>query len=165
MLFLRKMKILNFYRKGYYYDEEYLVKVGIRQNNLWENPLAEDLDHILIHTEGLWEEIRENVFHYWRHRFFGCWLQESFAWANNNLNLNASALVLTRNYDAFQRRCRTLLTTRQSNSILEMSGISIFPKGNFRTSFTPPPHRPLPHLTMKTLSEVRYRCRRHKTYP
>lgn len=105
MLFLRKMKILNFYGKRYYYDEEYLVKVGIRQNNLWENPLAEDLDHILIHTEGLWEEIREKrLFITGGTGFFGCWLLESFAWANNNLNLNASALVLTRNYDAFQKK-------------------------------------------------------------
>ncbi len=36
--------------------------------------------------------------------FFGCWLLESFAWANDNLDLNASALVLTRNYDAFQKK-------------------------------------------------------------
>ena len=36
--------------------------------------------------------------------FFGCWLLESFIWANDNLNLNASALVLTRNRDAFRKK-------------------------------------------------------------
>jgi len=36
--------------------------------------------------------------------FFGCWLLESFAWANDQLRLNASALVLTRNLKAFRRK-------------------------------------------------------------
>jgi len=41
--------------------------------------------------------------------FFGCWLLESFAWANDKLDLNASTLVLTRNYDAFQRNAPHLV--------------------------------------------------------
>jgi len=68
------------------------------------NPLANDLDHILAHTEGLWEELRgHRIFITGGTGFFGCWLLESFAWANNKLDLNATALVLTRNYDAFQK--------------------------------------------------------------
>jgi nucleoside-diphosphate-sugar epimerase len=76
-----------------------------------ENPLAEDLDHILKHTEGLWEELRgERIFITGGTGFFGCWLLESFAWANDKLDLNAEALVLTRNYEAFMKKAHHLAT-------------------------------------------------------
>ena len=69
------------------------------------NPLSQDLDHILSHTEGLWEELRgERIFITGGTGFIGCWLLESFAWANDKLALNASAMVLTRNYQAFQKK-------------------------------------------------------------
>ncbi|MFQ5888392.1 MAG: NAD-dependent epimerase/dehydratase family protein, partial [Candidatus Hydrothermarchaeales archaeon] len=75
------------------------------------NPLAEDLDHILTHTEGLWEELRnQKVFITGGTGFFGCWLLESFAWANDNLHLKAEALVLTRNYEAFLKKAPHLAT-------------------------------------------------------
>ena len=70
-----------------------------------DNPLAEDLDHILTHTEGLWEEIRgKRLFITGGTGFIGCWLLESFAWANDKLGLKAKALVLTRNLDAFKKK-------------------------------------------------------------
>ena len=73
-------------------------------NNLRVNPLASDLDHILTHTKGLWEDIRgKSIFITGGTGFFGCWLLESFAWANNKLGLNASALVLTRDYNGFKK--------------------------------------------------------------
>ncbi len=68
-------------------------------------PLAGDLDHILIHTESLWEALRgRRVFITGGTGFFGCWLLESFAYANDRLDLGASAVVLTRSYDAFQSK-------------------------------------------------------------
>jgi nucleoside-diphosphate-sugar epimerase len=69
------------------------------------NPLSKDLDNILAHTESLWEELRDQrLFITGGTGFFGCWLLESFVWANDKLDLNASALVLTRDYEAFKNK-------------------------------------------------------------
>jgi len=69
------------------------------------NPLADDLDHVLAHTQGLWEELRgQRIFITGGTGFFGCWLLESFAWANDKLGLGATAVVLTRNPAAFQAK-------------------------------------------------------------
>ena len=81
------------------------MSLRAQQSNLRDNRLAGDLDHILIHTKDLWEEFRgKRLFVTGGTGFFGCWLLESFAWANDKLDLNASTLVLTRNYDTFQKR-------------------------------------------------------------
>lgn len=56
------------------------------------NLLTNDLNHILAHTKTLWEELRgQRMFITGGTGFFGCWLLESFIWANDQLDLKASA--------------------------------------------------------------------------
>ena len=60
--------------------------------------LAHDLDSILSRTEALWSDLRgERVLITGATGFFGCWLLESFAWANRRLNLKAQTVALSRN--------------------------------------------------------------------
>jgi nucleoside-diphosphate-sugar epimerase len=67
--------------------------------------LSEDLDHVLAHTLGLWGELRGGrLFLTGGTGFFGTWLLESFAWANDALHLGAQAVVLSRDSDAFCRK-------------------------------------------------------------
>jgi dTDP-glucose 4,6-dehydratase len=69
------------------------------------HPLATELDHVLRHTAGLWDELRgQRIFITGGTGFFGCWLLESFTWANDQLGLGASAVVLTRDPAAFRAR-------------------------------------------------------------
>jgi dTDP-glucose 4,6-dehydratase len=63
-----------------------------------QNLLEQDLGHVLSNTRDLWEEMRGGrLFISGGTGFFGCWLLESFLWANHCLNLGASAFVLARN--------------------------------------------------------------------
>jgi nucleoside-diphosphate-sugar epimerase len=69
------------------------------------NPLAHDLDHVLAQTIGLWDALRGGrLFVTGGTGFFGCWLLETFLWANDHLGLEASAVVLTRDGGAFARK-------------------------------------------------------------
>ena len=80
------------------------------------NPLADDPNHIMSHTCDLWEEMRgQRIFINGAGTgFFGCWLLESFIWANDALNLNASALVLSRNPEGLNGRRRIYTDIRPS---------------------------------------------------
>jgi nucleoside-diphosphate-sugar epimerase len=61
------------------------------------NRLANDLDNIVSRTEPLWSDLRGGrILITGATGFFGCWLLESFAWANRRLNLNARAVALSR---------------------------------------------------------------------
>jgi nucleoside-diphosphate-sugar epimerase len=84
---------------------ENVVGVTTGQRNL----LARDLDHVLAQTSGLWDELRgARVFLTGGTGFFGCWLLETFLWANDHLRLDASVVVLTRDAKAFGGKARHL---------------------------------------------------------
>jgi dTDP-glucose 4,6-dehydratase len=96
------------------------------------NPLAADLDHILERTKALWEELRGlRIFITGGTGFFGCWLLESLAWANDKLKLKASALVLTRNSDAFKKKAPHLAAHPAIRFHAGDVRSFIFPKGRF----------------------------------
>lgn len=81
----------------------------MRGNDGRSNPLAADLDHVLSQMGGLWQELRgARVFMTGGTGFFGCWLLETFVWANDRLGLGASAIVLTRNAAAFRAKASHL---------------------------------------------------------
>src|SRR3989338_5238858 len=64
--------------------------------------ISTDLEYIFTQTESLWEELRDQqIFITGGTGFFGCWFLESFVLANRKLNLNASAVVLTRDKNKF----------------------------------------------------------------
>lgn len=69
------------------------------------NLLQKDLDHVLAHTEGLWEEFRgQRVFVTGGTGFFGGWLLESLLHANDAFRLNVEVTVLTRRPDFFVQK-------------------------------------------------------------
>jgi len=69
------------------------------------NRLADDLDNILARTEPLWAGLRgERILITGATGFFGCWLLESFAWANRRLNLNAQAVAMSRHPETLAQK-------------------------------------------------------------
>lgn len=74
------------------------------------NPLTRELDRVLEGTSELFQELRgRRIFITGATGFFGCWLLESLAWANESLNLGAKATILTRNPRRFEERLPHLI--------------------------------------------------------
>ena len=94
---------------------------------------TKDLDHILKHTSHLWEEVRgQNIFITGGTGFFGCWLLESFLWANDKFNLNAKAVVLSRSPEAFATRAPHLAGHSAVGLLKGDVRTFEFPEGDFR---------------------------------
>lgn len=78
-----------------------------------------DLDEVLAATTPLWQECSGRTFFLTGATgFFGRWLLESFAHANDRLALGMRAFVLTRSTDAFARRAPHV-QERRDISLLE----------------------------------------------
>jgi len=74
------------------------------------NRLAGDLNNILARTEPLWRDLRgQRILITGATGFFGCWLLESFAWANRQLNLDAHAVALSRHPGALAQKAPHLV--------------------------------------------------------
>lgn len=94
-------------------------------------PLA-DLEHVLEHTRGLWEELRgQSLFITGGTGFFGHWLLESFTHANDVLGLRARATVLSRNPAAFARKSPHLAARPELNWLTGDVRDFAFPPGAF----------------------------------
>src|SRR4051794_20351440 len=63
---------------------------------------ARDLDHVLEHTQGVWEELPgARLFVTGGTGFFGRWMVETLLRADDALSLGAEATLLTRDPSAF----------------------------------------------------------------
>ena len=97
-----------------------------------ENPLAEDLDHVLSHTEELWAPVRgERFFITGGTGFVGTWLTESLLWANRRLSLGISAVLLTRNPEAFRQRSPHLACDPALTLCVGDGATFLYPDGAF----------------------------------
>ena len=98
------------------------------------NRLADDLDNILARTEPLWSDLRgERILITGATGFFGCWLLESFAWANRRLNLGAHAVALSRHPGSLAQKAPHLAADSVDHACMPLTfGTAKFPHG---TSF------------------------------
>ena len=97
-----------------------------------ENRLATDLNHVLDHTRGYWDELRgQRIFITGGTGFFGCWLLESFIWANDRLNLDCQATVLSRSPEAFRTKAPHLAGNKAVSLIRGDISSFKFPDGIF----------------------------------
>ncbi len=96
------------------------------------NPLAEDLDHVLQHTAGLWDEFRgQRVFLAGGTGFIGCWLLESLLWANDRFNLGVRVTLLSRDPGRFRRKAPHLADNGAVHLVQGDVKSFVFPEGSF----------------------------------
>lgn len=94
--------------------------------------LSQDLDHVLAHTEQIWQELRNaSVFITGGTGFVGTWLVESFVWANRRLNLGAKATLITRNPEAFARKAPHVASDPSVQTLRGDACSFEFPEGEF----------------------------------
>lgn len=91
-----------------------------------------DLTHVLTHTRELWENLRgARLFITGGTGFFGTWILESFAGANRQYSLGATATVLTRNPQAFATRAPHLVSRDDITFLRGDVTTFAFPPGPF----------------------------------
>lgn len=93
---------------------------------------SEDLEHVLMHTKPLWEQLRGGrVFVTGATGFFGTWLLETFLHANDQLKLGAELVGLSRNPAAFAAKAPHI--TNHPAIKMHAGDVRdfIFPKGKF----------------------------------
>jgi nucleoside-diphosphate-sugar epimerase len=96
------------------------------------NRLSADLDHVVEHIAELRDELRgARIFITGGTGFIGCWLLESFAWANDRLNLAAKAMVLTRDLKAFRKKAPHLVNRRDIRFCMGDVRDFKFPRGKY----------------------------------
>ena len=94
---------------------------------------TKDMEHVLKHTSYLWEEVAgQNIFLTGGTGFFGCWLLESFIWANAQLHLGAKAVVLSRRPDVFAAKVPHLANHPAVRLLQGDVRTFDFPPGEFR---------------------------------
>jgi dTDP-glucose 4,6-dehydratase len=94
--------------------------------------LRDDLDDCLARTSGLWEELRnQRIFITGATGFFGCWLLETFLWANQRLQLNAQVTILTRNPEALRSKAPHLAADPAVEILTGDVKTFQFPAGSF----------------------------------
>jgi nucleoside-diphosphate-sugar epimerase len=97
-----------------------------------DNPLSADLDHVVEHIRPLRDQLRGmRIFITGGTGFIGCWLLESFAWANERLGLEAEAVVLTRNLEAFRAKAPHLASRPDIHFHIGDVRDFVFPTGQF----------------------------------
>lgn len=98
--------------------------------------LTEDLDHILDHTRSMLEEFRDSrVFITGGTGFFGTWLLETFARANQKMNLCADIVILSRDPGKFKNKFPHLANNPYFDFIAGDIRDFAFPAGSFQYIF------------------------------
>jgi len=105
-------------------------------------PAAADLAHILAHSEDLWRDLRgTRLFITGATGFFGKWLLESIAVANDSLKANVRATLLTRDRERFAQQVPRLADRAEFEWLQGDCASFRFPAGKFEAIIhlaTPP---------------------------
>jgi len=92
--------------------------------------LREDLDHVLLHTQALWQQLaHKRLFITGGTGFFGRWILESIMAANDALGCAVSATVLSRDPGRFKREMSHLASRSEIDWICGRPTDFDFPNG------------------------------------
>lgn len=91
-----------------------------------------DLEHILLHTRDLWEEVRgKSIFITGGTGFFGMWLLETLAYANDTLHLGVRVVVLSRDPQRFKKKAPHIAARADIDLVAGDVRSFSFPPGRF----------------------------------